>query len=155
MNFLWRVALRIAYRAALGDWFLFRPETKGVYVAVWWGSQVLLIKNSYKSKQTFPAGGVKRNECDKEAALRELHEEVGLRLVQDDLHIGGRFVSRDEYKTDKSVLFEAHLNDEPSIDLDHREVVHAEFLELREACRRELVPVVRQYLSSKSHQNAL
>jgi hypothetical protein len=34
-------------------------------------------------------------------------------------------------------------------------VVHAEFLELREACRRELVPVVRQYLSSKSHQNAL
>ena len=72
MNLLWRVALRIAYRVALVYWFVFRPERKGVYVAVWYGRQVLLIENSYRAKQTFPSGGVERGESDQEAALREL-----------------------------------------------------------------------------------
>ena len=153
MDFLWRVALRIAYRAALCYWFVFRPETKGVYVAVWCGPQVLLIRNSYKAKQTFPAGGVKRGECDKDAALRELHEEVGLRLGHDDLRFCDRFVSREEYKTDESVVFEAHLQQLPSIKIDRREVVHAEFLESREAGRRELVSIVRQYFSRKICQD--
>ena len=154
MNFLWRVGLKFAYRAAICYWFVFRPETKGVYVAVWWGPRILLIKNSYKRKQTFPAGGVKRNEPDMEAALRELQEEVGVRLGPDDLQVGGRYSSRDEYKLDRSVLYETHLDTEPSIKLDQREVVHAEFLELQEACGRELVPVVRQYLESKRNTDA-
>ncbi len=153
MNLLWRVALRIAYRAALCYWFVFRPETKGVYVAVWCGPQVLLIENSYKAKQTFPSGGVKRGESNEDAALRELREEVGLRLVRDDLRYCDRFVSRDEYKTDDSVVFETQLQEIPTITIDRREVVHAEFLDSREARRRELVSVARQYLSWKLGKN--
>jgi ADP-ribose pyrophosphatase YjhB (NUDIX family) len=150
MDLLWRITLRLAYRAALCYWFLFRPETKGVYVAVWCGRKILLIRNSYKPKQTFPAGGVKRGESDIDAAIRELHEEVGLSLQAEDLSLFQRFVSREEYKTDKSVVFETHLDIVPSLDIDRREVVHAEFVEMDVACDRELVSVVEKYLAQKS-----
>ena len=146
MDLLWRLALKVAYRAAQCYWFVFRPETRGVYVAVWCGSQILLIRNSYKAKQTFPAGGVKRRECDEDAALRELSEEVGLRLGHKELCFYDRFESRDEYKIDRSVVFEVHLQQLPTLKIDHREVVHAEFVESQEACQRDLVPVVQQYL---------
>ncbi len=110
---------------------------------------MLLIRNSYKAKQTFPAGGVKRGESNEDAALRELYEEVGIRLDRDILHFSDRFENRDEYKVDRSVVFEAHLQARPAIRIDQREVVHAEFIEAREAFGRELVPIVRQYLSRK------
>ena len=149
MDLLWRIALRLAYRAALCYWFMFRPETKGVYVAVWCRDQILLIRNSYKPKQTFPAGGVKRGESDIDAAVRELSEEVGLSLCPDDLSLFQGFICREEYKTDKSVVFETHLKDLPSLNIDRREVTHAEFVDMKDAAHRELASIAQQYMARK------
>jgi ADP-ribose pyrophosphatase YjhB (NUDIX family) len=143
------MTLRLAYRAALCYWFVFQPETKGVYVAVWYGRQILLIRNSYKPKQTFPAGGVKRGESDIDAAVRELHEEVGLSLCPDDLKLVQGFVSHEEYKTDKSVVFEARLEDLPRLKIDRREVTHAEFVDCEDAAQRELASIAQQYMTRK------
>ena len=153
MDLLWRMTFRIAYRAALCYWYLFRPETRGVYVAVWCGPEILLIRNSYKSKQTLPAGGVKRGESDVDAAVRELREEVGIHLTAEDLTLFQCFVSNEEFKTDKSVVFEARLEQVPNITVDRCEVVHAEFVESREASQRELVSVVQQYMSPEAGTN--
>lgn len=153
MNCLWRVALRIAYQVMLAYWFVFRPETHGVYVAIWHGSRVLLIRNSYKPQQTFPAGGVKRGESDEAAAVRELKEEVGIGLEPTQLRFVGRYVSHAEFKTDKSVVFEARLDELPTMVIDQREVIHAEFIDARDACRRDLVPIVREYMTATISQN--
>ena len=150
MDLLWRIMLRIAYRAALCFWFVFRPETKGVYVAVWYHRQILLIRNSYKAKQTFPAGGIKRGESEKAAAIRELHEEVGLQLHPEDLQMFQRFVTHEEYKTDRSVVFETQVTKLPLLELDCREVIHAEFVDIGEARQRVLASIAQQYLVQKT-----
>ncbi len=152
MDLLWRITLRIAYRAALCYWFVFRPETKGVHVALWCGGQILLIQNSYKSKQALPAGGVKRGEAEVDAAIRELREEVGISLRPENLRLYQRYVSHEEYKTDNSTVFETQLDQLPTLRIDQREVIQAEFVGMSEAIRRPLVSIVQQYMTDKRTQ---
>lgn len=45
------------------------------------GLRVLLIKDSY-GRWTWPKGNIQKNESSKDAALREITEEVGLKNIQ-------------------------------------------------------------------------
>ncbi len=85
-------------------WHIFKPKTFGVKVIVEYGSQILLIRNSYGWKKwTFPGGRIDKGEEPLEAAKREVLEETGLDLF--DLKYIGEIVSTEEGKIDHISIF--------------------------------------------------
>ena len=146
IDLLARMAFRGAYRLLSVYWFLARPETHGVCVGVWHGREVLLIKNSYKPYFSLPGGGPHRGEAGPETGARELQEEVGLHVPPDQLRAAFEVVSTEEHKRDHVRFFEVDLPARPSITIDRREVVWAEFVDSRDVLSRPLGPVMRAYL---------
>lgn len=149
IDITYQVLLRIAYRVLLFFWFLFRPQSYGVGVAVWYSGKVLIIQNSYRDGYSFPGGYRKFSENERLTAIRELNEEVGLRLNPEDLNHDGQFLSTHEFKKDHVSLFSIELRNQPAIRIDNREVVGAAFLTPGEAIVMNLHPIARSYLESK------
>ncbi len=141
-----RTLYRIAYRGHLAVNFVLRPETRGVYVAVWLDDRVLLIRNSYKSIYTLPCGGIGEYESPVDAARRELLEEVGLDLPVDAFKPVYETTNTTEYKKDHIHLFEVRLSDFPALTLDGLEVIWAGFRTPASALFMRLFPSVREYL---------
>jgi 8-oxo-dGTP diphosphatase len=142
----WRLALFAAYRILRAWWFVRRPAVDGAYVALWCDDSLLLIRNSYKRGETVPSGSIHRGESPRDAARRELEEEVGVRATADSLRAVAAFTVAYHHKRDRAHFFELRLEDEPEIRIDRREVVWASFRPADELARRPLVPHVRAYL---------
>ena len=135
-------------------WFLRRPETTGALVAVWHHGRVLLVKNSYRSQLTLPGGYVKPREDRRTTAARELHEEVGIRVQPRRLvhaYHGTHFF---EYRKDTLDIYELEVDEAPSVQVDAREVVQAEFHTPEEALQLSVVPHLEEYLSRRIGQGA-
>lgn len=130
-------------------WFVLRPRSRGVAVAVWHDGHVLLVRNSYRRGENFPAGGVKRTETPRQAALRELREEVGIAASSESLRRVGEFPTRWEFKRDLCTVFELELDARPDVRVDRREVVWASFAAAEEALAADLSPLCRAYLERR------
>jgi 8-oxo-dGTP diphosphatase len=143
----WRGALRVGFRLQLALWYWTRPVIHGAYVAVWHGDRILLIRNSYRKRYSFPAGGLKRGERPVDAAARELAEEVGIAVPSEALRYAGLIVDPSKYAEDHAHVFELRCEAEPELRVDRREVVWARFLSPDEAVERGVVNVVRRYLA--------
>jgi len=146
-DLLWRCALRVAHRILLCWWFLTRPTLHGAFVALWVGDRLLVVRNSYRSDVSIPSGGIGRGESPKEAAARELFEEVGLRIAPCDLRFAGEWTLPYEWKQDRAHFFELHLEATPNLELDNREVIAADFLPIETVNSMPLVPHLRVYLA--------
>ena len=59
----WRLGLRVAWLGLRVWWFGARPATHGVYVAVWSGERVLLVRHSYRTGTSLPGGMRRRGEA--------------------------------------------------------------------------------------------
>jgi ADP-ribose pyrophosphatase YjhB (NUDIX family) len=141
-----RAAMRVAYKLQLAWWFVRRPRIEGAYVAVWHGERLLVIRNSYRKNFSLPAGGLRRNETPRAAAVRELGEEVGVAVEAEHLAYFGEIVNPTGYAEDHAHVFEIHCVEAPAFRIDRREVVWAGFLTPEEALERGVVGVVRRYL---------
>ena len=148
---LHRAALWLAYRVLLIGWFVFRPERRGVFVAVWHAGRLLAIRNSYRDWLALPAGGPKRGESALDAALRELREEVGIAARPEALRFACELSSRFEYKRDLCSFFELELDEPPAFRPDGREVIWAGFVTPEEALGARLAPPVRAYLEARAN----
>jgi 8-oxo-dGTP diphosphatase len=149
LDALWRAIFTIGYRAARVWWFVRRPEQRGAYVALWFGDELLTIRNSYKPGVTVPCGGIGRGESPREAARRELSEEVGIEVAPEQLVPTDEIVFENEYKRDHVHFFELRCEVRPTVRIDHREVVAAEFVALGDLASRPLVPALRSYLERR------
>lgn len=145
-NHLSQLAYKLAYRMILCIWFFTRPTVTGVYVAVWHDRQILIIKNSYKKRYTLPCGRLKKGEEKLVAALRELHEEVNIKVDASELSFAGEFVGRYKYVTDIGNFFEIRMTDLPEVQVDNREVIWARFMSVEDTLKLHLNPAVRAYL---------
>jgi 8-oxo-dGTP pyrophosphatase MutT (NUDIX family) len=141
-----RAGMRVAYRLQLAWWSVRRPRIEGAYVAVWHGERLLVIKNSYRTHYSLPAGGLRRGETPLDAAVRELAEEVGIAAAPGELRWYGEIVDDAGPAEDHAHVFEVRRDERPDLRIDRREVVWADFLTPREALDRGVVRVVRQYL---------
>jgi 8-oxo-dGTP pyrophosphatase MutT (NUDIX family) len=80
LRFYWLAArLYEAYR------LLARPHTHGALVAIWHQQRLLLVQASYRRSLSLPGGGIERGETPRQAAVRELAEELGLRVAPQEL----------------------------------------------------------------------
>ncbi len=146
---LFRWGYIAAYHLLRAGYFIFRPATFGVYVAVWHGDQVLLIRNAYRPYYTLPSGGIKRNESALDAAVRELAEEVRIQVRPDELRLISRYCVRHEFTRDTVTLFEVEFPARPAFHPDRREVAWADFRTPEAALQNDLFPVVERYLMER------
>ena len=78
-----RQGYRIAHRVLRVWWFIARPSVQGVKCVLTDGDRVLLVRHTYGNQDwDLPGGGVRRGEEPLAAALREMDEELGVRLEE-------------------------------------------------------------------------
>ena len=149
IDFCWRAVLVVAYRGLRAYWFVVRPETQGVYVAVWVRGNLLVIRNSYRSGISLPGGAVDRGEGVAGAAARELSEEVGIEVEVATLRFAKTYVVNHEYHHDHVSFFEIEMEQEPVVSIDRREVVWAGFRGAEDVKCDEIVTPLRLYLEDR------
>lgn len=148
-NKLSRVAFKLAYRAILCVWFFTRPTVTGVYVAIWYSNKILIIKNSYRKHYTIPCGRLNRGETPEQAAVRELYEEVNIRVNGSQLAFAGKYTGKYKYVTDVGAFFEVKMRELPAVKVDDREVIWARFMSVDDSLELYLNPAVRSYLNDR------
>lgn len=83
---------------------LYRRMTVGARAVILDGEQVFLIKHTYLPGWHFPGGGVEPGETVLDALVREVDEEVGLRITgQPDLH--GAFLNVPASRRDQVLIY--------------------------------------------------
>ncbi|HEV2595868.1 MAG TPA: NUDIX domain-containing protein [Sphingomicrobium sp.] len=74
-----RLVLTAVYQLLKASWFVRRPRTFGAHaLALTPERKLVLVKLRYAPGWRLPGGGRKRREEAVDAALRELHEEIGM-----------------------------------------------------------------------------
>ena len=144
-----QIFYKLAYKAILCFWFFKRPTVYGVYIAVWHENNILVIKNSYKKRFTIPCGRIKPSEELAEAAVRELHEEVNIKVTKDQLTFVGKHSANFTNVCDVGSFLEIKMSELPKIRVDNREVVWAQFMTLDRALALDMSPTVKSYLDDK------
>lgn len=118
-----RSAIRVAYAGLRTYWFVFRPRIVGVKCVLTDGDDVLLVRHTYGSRAwDLPGGTVRRREAPRDAARREMQEELGRRI--DDWHELGELFVRTNHHDDNLHLFLARVNDR-RLELDLGELAEA------------------------------
>jgi 8-oxo-dGTP pyrophosphatase MutT (NUDIX family) len=151
---LWRVALTIAfpiYRRIR----LWRGRARGgAFVVIRAPDDVLVVRHSYRPRLDFVGGGIEPGETARDAAVREVREEVGIAPNPCALRELGRvrrgFRAVDEVDT----LFEWRVERLPSVQVDGREVLWAGGLRTLPLDRRDQEVTVRWYLRREAPELA-
>jgi ADP-ribose pyrophosphatase YjhB (NUDIX family) len=95
--------LRVLYRLRKVYQFIVHPINVGVRVMLIQERKVLLVRHVYQEGWFMPGGGMKRKETLEQAARRECHEEVGVKMQKIELF--GMFFNYSEWKSDHIALF--------------------------------------------------
>jgi len=150
IDLFYRVAYRCAYRMMRVYWAVLHPQTHGALVAIWHQGEILLVKNSYVPYHSLPGGYVRKSETGREAALRELFEETGLRVSPSDLRLALDEQHDWEGKREHIEIFEVDVAERPTVAVDRREVVGAQFPAPRAALELQLFPPLRKVIESRT-----
>ncbi len=146
----WRLAYRVGFRAARLWWRLRRPAHYGAVVAVWLGDDILVLRQSYRSNPSWPGGGVRAGEHPREAARRELAEELGLDVRPDELALVREVAVCWDFRRERVRIFELRLDAEPRLRIDNREVVAARFVDPQALLAENILPpFIRAHLGER------
>jgi 8-oxo-dGTP diphosphatase len=146
----WRLAYRVGFRLARLWWRLRRPDHDGAMVAVWLDGRVLAVQQSYRTNPSWPGGGIRRGEEPREAARRELREELGLDVAPEDLVLAREVAVDWDYRRERVRVFELRLDAEPVLRIDNREIVAARFVDPQALlAERGLPPFIRAHLGER------
>jgi ADP-ribose pyrophosphatase YjhB (NUDIX family) len=146
---LYRVAYRGAYKMMRVYWKVLRPQVHGALVAIWNEGEILLVKNSYVPYHSLPGGYVHRGETGRDAAIRELFEETGIRAAPSDLKVSLDLQHEWEGKREHLEIFDLDVPARPVIRVDNREVVEARFFSPKSALELHLFPPLRRVIEQR------
>ncbi len=146
INAFVRTGYRLAYLTLRAWWFVRRPQTHGAAVALWHEGKILMVRTSYRGCLSLPGGFVRAGEPSEQAARRELHEELGISIPQQELHHAWHGMIRFESRQDVIDIWEATTTSAPTPHVAGREIVWAAWLTPAEALKHPLLPHVGIYL---------
>jgi 8-oxo-dGTP diphosphatase len=146
---LYRVAYRGAYRMMRVYWAVMRPQVHGALVAIWNNGEILLVKNSYVPYWSLPGGYVHRGETGRQAAIRELIEETGIRAGAAELRLALDHQHLWEGKREHVEIFELDVATRPTLKVDNREVIQATFFHPKKALELELFEPLRKIIEKR------
>jgi ADP-ribose pyrophosphatase YjhB (NUDIX family) len=155
VNALVRLGYRGAYWCLRAWWFVRRPTTRGAAVALWSGGRVLVVQTCYRQRYVLPSGFVGRRENPRDAAARELLEEVGVAVPPSDLKLACENTLFLEHHHDTLTIFEAEVSPEPRVEASGRELV---WIGWKTPAEAEALPLLsrhlRAYLAQRSPRSA-
>jgi 8-oxo-dGTP pyrophosphatase MutT (NUDIX family) len=151
VNRIWGLFLTIVFHCARVVFTVTRIKLRGALVAVWSENKMLLIQKSYRKAWSIPGGLVKKHETRQQGAVREVFEEVGLRLDPDGLTFIAQ-VPGELGPNDRAHLFEIKIDDPVDVVIDGREIVKAEFVLPEEAVYRLLDKQIEGYVNASVRQ---
>jgi 8-oxo-dGTP diphosphatase len=149
-----QLAYVCAYRVMRGYWRLRHPTTHGALVALWNEGEVLLVRNSYVPYYCLPGGYVHRGETARQAARRELSEEVGISVRPEELELVFDQTHEWEGKHDHVQIFALGVSERPEVGVDHREVIEASWWRPERALALDLFPPLRSVLERQKPTSA-
>ena len=136
-----------------------RPHTHGALVAIWQNNEVLMVKTSYRKGFGLPGGGLQAGEHARDAAVRELNEELGLAIessyLKEPWTITEQQPGGHNTVTIFALLWSKHTSNEepgeafPTLELDRLEVVSATWMSRDEALNQHLPGHLRSYLKTE------
>jgi len=143
---VWRVVLTAAF-PVYRRWRVWRGrKLGGAFVAIRAPDDVLVVRHSYRPRLDFVGGGIEPGERARDAAVREVREEVGLAPTPEVLRELGR-VRRGFRRVDEiDTVFEWRVANLPHVEVSGREVVWAGGLRTLPFDRRDQAITVRWYL---------
>lgn len=144
-----QLAYVVAYRLMCVYWGIRRPNTHGALVALFHEGKILLVRNSYVSYYSLPGGYVGRNETSRQAALRELVEEVGVRARPEQLEPVIDEENEWQGKRDHVEIFVLEVERRPEVRIDNREVIEAIWISPDRALELSLFPPIRRLLERR------
>ena len=140
---LHRRVYRLAFELLKAWWLVRRPEAFGACVAIHDDERVLVVEVSYRAGYTLPGGGIAAGETAREAALRELQEEVGLEPNPELLEFVGEIAGEEQWRRIRTVLFSWRPQLLPAPCVDGREVVWAGYKSFAELRGTPMTPSLR------------
>lgn len=161
-NAIIRSGLRLGYPLAQLWWHLTRPSAHGAHVVLRirsetpYEDEILVVRHSYKPGLSVPCGGIHRGESAQNGALRELFEEVGIRLRPDQLLDRGEIFLIQDGRRDHGYFFECILPPaaRPEVKIDQREIIWADFVPESRLAELDLLPHLQHYLEKKTSTKA-
>lgn len=150
VDFAFQLAYVGAYQLARAYWRVRRPLTHGALVTLWCNGQVLLVRNSYVPYYSAPGGYLKRRETAREAARRELREEVGVVAAPEQLAQVLELTHDWDGRRDHVVIFSLDLDERPLVQVDYREVVEAYWFSPDEVARSDVFPPLKQAIAERA-----
>lgn len=149
-----RTAYRIGFPLARRWWRWRGTRHVGALVAIWVDGELLLVRNSYRRALSMPGGGVRRNETPRQAAARELREEIGLSITPGLLQPAGLFEGVWDCRREQVHVFGLTLAAKPDLNLDRRETIDAIWFDRHNAVTADTTPAVQAYLDSLTKPDA-
>ena len=99
-----RAGARSAYKLLRLNWFFRRPKTFGAHaVALTPEGRLVLVRLRYAQGWRLPGGGRRENEAPRDAALRELREEIGM-ISHGEATLAGQLDEAVDFKRDTASL---------------------------------------------------
>jgi ADP-ribose pyrophosphatase YjhB (NUDIX family) len=143
-----QLAYVCAYRLMRTYWKLSHPNTHGALVTMWNSGEVLLVRNSYVPYYSAPGGYVRTGEASRDAAIRELKEEIGVIARPEELSLVYDGIKDWEGKKDHVEVFALEVPERPRVDVDNREVIEASWFSKERAFSLNLFPPLRDAIAA-------
>jgi 8-oxo-dGTP diphosphatase len=129
-----------------------RPHTHGALVAIWYKDQVLLVETSYRQNWGLPGGGIAGGETVRQAAVRELAEELGLVVQPEELLNPWTISERGLGGLNTVTIYELEARELPKLVIDGLEIVACHWFRLNEALDLKLSAHVHVYLQLRNQR---